>query len=213
METARKTKAAALQNQIVTLNTQLKEISGKLKAAKSLDEKKFRLTQLVELLGEKDKEIQKLRKLAKYRSEFLEKLEKVFNGVTDIKVEGDRFVFQSEILFASGRTDINERGKKELDKFVRIYMEMASKIPQDLALVILVQGHTDDVPVRTSRFRSNWELSSARALQVVRYLISAGVPPQRVGASALGEFQPVEEGSTPEVRRRNRRIEIKITTL
>ena len=212
-EAAHKTKAASLQKEIVTLHAKLEEIGAKLSAAKEDAKKKFKISQLVGLLGEKEKEIERLRKLAKYRSEFLAKLESVFTGVPDIKVQGDRFVFQSEILFASGSAIINEAGKKELDKFIRIYKEMESKVPKDLDLIILVQGYTDTDPVRSSRYRSNWELSSERALQVVRYMIEKGVPPTALGASALGEFHPASKKETPEAKRLNRRIEIKITTL
>ena len=212
-EQTRTTKAADLQKEITSLRSKLDEISGKLAAAKEERAQQFRVSQLVELLGQKEKEIDRLRKLAKYRSEFLAKLEQVFQGVPDIKVQGDRFVFQSEILFASGRADINEGGKKELDKFVKIYNEMVPKIPKGLDLVILVQGYTDDVPVRSGRYRSNWELASARAMEVVRYLIEKGIPPERVGASSFGEFHPVDPHLTDEARRLNRRIEIKITTL
>jgi len=211
-EEEQKTKAASLQKEIVSLKSQLDDISKKLAKATAEEESKFRLSQLVGLLGQKDKEIDRLRKLAKYRSEFLAKLERVFKGVKDIKVQGDRFVFQSEILFPSGRADINAGGKVELDKFIAIYKEMASKIPEGLDIIILVQGHTDDVPV-SGRYRSNWELSSARAMGVVRYLIAGGIPASHVAAAALAEFHPVEKGTTKEARRLNRRIEIKITTL
>lgn len=212
-ETEGKTKTASLQKEITSLTSQLDTISKKLADAQEAKAKEFRLTQLVSLIGRKDKEIERLRKLAKYRSEFLAKLGRVFAGVPDIKVQGDRFIFQSEILFASGRADINESGKKELDKFVSIYKEMSPKLPGDLPLLILVQGHTDTDPVRSSRYKSNWELSSARALEVVRYMIQKGVPPSRVGVAALSEFHPVARGTSLEAKRLNRRIEIKITTL
>ena len=136
-EKTQTTKAADLQKEISSLRSKLDDLSGKLAAAREKRSEEFRVSQLVELLGEKEKEIDRLRKLAKYRSEFLARLEQIFKGVPDIKVQGDRFVFQSEILFASGRADINEGGKKELDKFVKIYNEMVPKIPKDLDLVIL----------------------------------------------------------------------------
>lgn len=212
-ESKEKTRASALQKEIKSLTTKLNEIAKKLAKVEKAKEKQFRLAQLVNLIGKKDKEIDRLRKLAKYRSEFLAKLEKVFGGVRDIKIQGDRFIFQSEILFASGSAVINESGKKELDKFIRIYKEMVPKIPKKLPILILVQGHTDIDPVKSSRYRSNWELSSARSMQVVRYMIDKGVPPTRLGASALGEFHPVAKGTSASSKRLNRRIEIKITTL
>jgi chemotaxis protein MotB len=212
-ESKQKTKAAALQGEISSLTSKLDQISKKLAQAEAQQEKRFRVSQLVDLIGQKDQEIDRLRKLAKYRSEFLAKLEMVFNGVPDIKVRGDRFIFQAEILFASGKADINARGKLELDKFIKIYKEMVPKLPADVPLIILVQGHTDDVPISSSRYPSNWELSSARAMAVVRYLTAGGIPPTRVAAAALGEFHPVATSPTREARRLNRRIEIKITTL
>lgn len=214
-ESAEKVRVASLQEDIVTLRKQLDDLGRKLTDAESgLErEKEFRMRQLVELLGKKDKEIKELRELARYRSEFLARLEEIFQGVPDIKVQGDRFVFQAEVLFAPGRVDINETGKRELDKFITIYKEMEPKIPLELNLLILVQGHTDIDPVYSSRYASNWELSSARALEVVRYLIANGIPPTRLGAAGLGEFHPVALGTSREAKRLNRRIEIKITSL
>ncbi|MEW6347702.1 MAG: OmpA family protein [Thermodesulfobacteriota bacterium] len=208
--------ASSLQKEVTSLTAKLDEISKRIETTAKLKDpqEEFRLSQLVTAIGQKDKEIDRLRKLAKYRSEFLARLDEIFRGVPDIKVQGDRFVFQSEILFQSGKKDINENGKHELDKFIRIYKEMAPKIPKDLDLMILIQGHTDTDPVSpSSRFKSNWELSSARAMEVLRYMIKEGIPPTHVGAVALGEFQPVAEENTPEAKRLNRRIEIKITTL
>ncbi len=209
-------RASSLQKEVTSLTAKLDEISKRIETQEKPKDaqEEFRLSQLVEAIGQKDKEIDRLRRLAKYRSEFLAKLDEIFRGVPDIKVQGDRFVFQSEILFQSGKKDINENGKHELDKFIRIYKEMAPKIPEDLDLVILIQGHTDNDPVSaSSRFKSNWELSSARAMEVLRYMIKEGIPPTHVGAVALGEFQPVTTETTPEAKRLNRRIEIKITTL
>jgi chemotaxis protein MotB len=212
-ESQEKTKTAALQKEIGSLRSRLDELSTKLAKTEVDSEQQFRLSQLVTLLGEKEQEIDRLRKLAKYRSEFLAKLETVFGGLGDIKVQGDRFVFQSEILFGSGKTEINESGKAELDKLVRIYKEMIPRIPKDVPLIIMVQGHTDIDPVNTAKYKSNWELSAARSMEVVRYLIDKGIPPQRIGAAALGEFHPIESSSSPEAKRLNRRIEIKITSL
>jgi chemotaxis protein MotB len=212
-ESGEKTKAAALQKEISSLRSKLDELSSKLAQKQQDTAQQFKLSQLVELLGQKEQEIDQLKKLARYRSEFLSKLEEIFAGVSDIRVHGDRFVFQSEILFASGRTEINERGKTELDKFAKIYREMEPKIPSGLDMIILVQGHTDIDPVKSAKYHSNWELSAARAMQVVRYLMDKGIPPERIGASALGEFHPVEKDTSAQSKRLNRRIEIKITTL
>lgn len=212
-EQKEKTKAARLQKEIVSLRSQLEDISSKLAESKQASDKQFRIGQLVHLIGEKDKEIDQLRKLARYRSEFLSKLDEVFRGIPDIKVQGDRFIFQAEILFPSGKETVNERGKQELDKFLKIYKEMAVKIPHDLDIVILVQGHTDDVPTSVgSRFKSNWELGAARSMEVVRYLISGGIPSNRIASASFGEFHPIDPKILPDSRKINRRIELKITT-
>lgn len=214
-ESTEKLRVASLQQDIVTLQEKLHELGRKLSDTEieREKEKQFRMAQLVDLLSRKDREIRELRELARYRSEFLARLEEVFHGVADIKVQGDRFVFQAEVLFAPGKSDINETGKRELDKFIATYKEMEPKIPRDVDLIILVQGHTDVDPVHTSRYRSNWELSSARAMEVVRHLIANGIPATRLGASALGEFHPAASGTSKESKRLNRRIEIKITSL
>ncbi len=212
-ENTEKTRVAGLNKEIVSLRSKLDDISSRLEEVKAEKEHAFKVTQLVDLLGKKDVEIERLRTLAKYRSEFFARLETVFSGVGDIKVQGDRFVFQSEILFGSGRTDINESGKEELDKFAAIYRDMIPRIPPNLDLIILVQGHTDTDPVRSARYASNWELSAARAMQVVRYLAQKGIPFSRLAAAAFSEFHPVTDEVGPEGKRLNRRIEIKITSL
>ena len=211
-EQKEKTRAAQLQKDIVSLRSQLDDLSTKLAETKESREKQFRIGQLVSLLEQKDKEIDTLRKLAKYRSEFLSKLELVFAGIPDIKVQGDRFIFQAEILFASGKEVVNENGKQQLDKFLKIYKEMVDKIPRDVSLVILVQGHTDDVPIGSSKYKSNWELAAARSMEVVRYLIAGGIPPNRVASASFGEFHPIDARVLPDARKVNRRIELKITS-
>ena len=212
-EAKEKTKAASLHEEISALQSKLTEISGKQASMEGDAETNFRLSQSVDLLTQKDQEIDKLRKLAGYRGEFLAKLEEAFAGVPNIKVQGDRVVFQSEIMFAPGKAEINELGKRELDRFSSVYKEIIPKIPEGNDPMILVQGHTDIDPVKSKKYRSNWELSADRAKQVVLYLIEKGIPATRLGATALAEFHPVAEGDSPEAKRLNRRIEIKITSL
>jgi chemotaxis protein MotB len=166
---------------------------------------------LMDLPRQKDQEIDKLIKFARYRAAFLSKLQERFADVPNIKVQGDRVVFQSEIMFASGKADMNESGKRELDKFASIYREVISEIPDGNDIMILVQGHTDVNPVKSGKYRSNWDLSADRAIQVVNYLITKEIPAKRLGATALAEFHPVADGNSPEANRLNRRIEIKIT--
>lgn len=157
--------------------------------------------------------LERVEELEKYASDFFGRLRKVFAGNPDIKVVGDRFVFQSEVLFSSGEVSLSPAGQADLDKFVAVYRQLAADLPPDLPVIIEVQGHTDRVPIRTSaRFASNWELSTQRALDVVNYLIKQGLPPERLAAVGMGEYHPIDPENTPEAYRRNRRIELKITS-
>jgi chemotaxis protein MotB len=155
--------------------------------------------------------VRRVEELSRYRSEFFGRLREVFADRPDIKIRGDRFVFQSEILFPSGEAELSRGGERQLDRFVATYREVRDRIPQGIGMIIMVEGHTDRVPIRTAEFRSNWELSSARALSVVRYLISQGVAPPRLAATGYGEYHPLTPGGTSAQRRQNRRIELKIT--
>ena len=159
----------------------------------------------------KKKLLERVEELEKYASDFFGRLREVFANNPDIKVVGDRFVFQSEVLFASGEATLSASGGGDLDKFAAVYQQLAAKLPSDLPVIIEVQGHTDRVPVR-GRFPSNWELSTARAQQVVNYLIQQGIPPQRLAAVGMAEYHPIDPADTPEAYRRNRRIELKITS-
>lgn len=160
----------------------------------------------------KQKLQQRVEELEKYASEFFGRLREVFADNPDIKVVGDRFVFQSEVLFASGDAALSSSGSGDLDKFAMVYQQLATRLPPDLPIIIQVQGHTDRTPIRSSRFPSNWELSTARAQQVVNYLIQQGIPPQRLAAVGMGEYHPIDSADNPEAYRRNRRIELKITS-
>ncbi len=130
-----------------------------------------------------------------------------------VTVEGDRFVFSSEVLFPSGGADLTPEGRFEIAKIARILRDVAGEIPPGINWIIRVDGHTDKVPVGFNRqFRDNWELSTARALSVVKYMVDAeGIPPERLAAAGFGEFQPIDAADTPEAYARNRRIEMKFT--
>jgi chemotaxis protein MotB len=129
----------------------------------------------------------------------------------DIRVVGDRFVFQSEVFFDSGSAALRPEGQAELDKLASALMELDKQIPKDIAWVLRIDGHTDVRPIVTAQFPSNWALSSARAISVVQNLIQKGVSPQRLVAAGFGEFQPLDNERTDEAYRRNRRIELKLT--
>ena len=154
---------------------------------------------------------QRVQELARYRSEFFGRLRQILSQRSDIRVVGDRFVFQSEVLFPKGSAEINPAGRLELDKLASAMKELETEIPQDLAWVLRVDGHTDTDPIQTSAFSSNWELSAARAIAVVKELIAQGVSPNRLVAAGFGEFQPIEQGDSEEIKTRNRRIELKLT--
>ena len=156
--------------------------------------------------------LERVEELEKYASDFFGRLRQVFANNPDIKVVGDRFVFQSEVLFGSGEATLSPNGQGDLDKFAMVYQQLATQLPPDLPVIIEVQGHTDRAPIRSGRFPSNWELSTSRAQEVVNYLIRQGVPPQRLAAVGMGEYHPIDSADTPEAYRRNRRIELKITS-
>ena len=153
----------------------------------------------------------KVQELARYRSEFFGRLREVLGNRQDVRIVGDRFVFQSEVLFASGSAELGTAGQQQLAQLAKTLIEIAGKIPKDLPWILRVDGHTDIAPISTVEFPSNWELSTARAVSVVQFLIAQGIPPQRVAAAGFGEFQPLEPGRTDEAFRRNRRIELKLT--
>ncbi|MBT7451118.1 MAG: OmpA family protein, partial [Rhodospirillaceae bacterium] len=127
-----------------------------------------------------------------------------------IRVAGDRFVFQSEVLFASGSADLGTEGQRQLTQLAKTLIDIARDIPDEVDWIMRVDGHTDDLPIRTATFRSNWELSIARALSVVRFLIAQGVAPERLAAAGFGEYQPIDPAKTVLARGKNRRIELKL---
>ena len=153
----------------------------------------------------------KVMELSAYRSEFFGRLAKILGAQEGIEIVGDRFVFQSEVLFASGAAEINIGAHSQLSGLAGTLIDLQKQIPADIDWVLRVDGHTDRIPIRNLKFASNWELSSARAISVVKYLIEQGVPANRLVAAGFGEFQPIDPGSGPEALVRNRRIELKLT--
>ncbi len=155
---------------------------------------------------------QLVQELSRYRSDFFGKLREILGNRPDIRVVGDRFVFQSELFFDSGTASLRPQGKAELDQLAAALLDLEKQIPPEINWVLRVDGHTDSRPVgATSPFKSNWELSAARAISVVQYLISKSVSPQRLVAAGFGEFQPIDPGTTEEAFSHNRRIELKLT--
>lgn len=153
-----------------------------------------------------------VQELAQYRSEFFGRLRRVLGEREDVRIVGDRFVFQSEVLFGSAEAELGPSGQAELAKLAQTLRQLAAEIPPELPWVLQVDGHTDRRPISTARFPSNWELSTARAISVVRQLMAQGIPAERLAARGFGEFQPLDPGDGEEAWRRNRRIELKLTT-
>lgn len=152
-----------------------------------------------------------VQELQRYRSDFFGRLRELLRGRKDIRVVGDRFVFESEVLFPTGQATLTVAGLASIDQLATAILELERAIPPEIDWALQVDGHTDIRPIASAQFPSNWELSTARALSVVKYLISRGVSPRRLVAAGYGEFQPLEEGTSEEVLRRNRRIELKLT--
>ncbi len=154
---------------------------------------------------------QRVQELSRYRSDFFGKLREILGNRPDIRVVGDRFVFQSEVFFDSGQAVLRPEGRIELDKLAAALTDLEKQIPSDINWVLRVDGHTDTRPITNAQFKSNWDLSAARAISVVQYLIGKGISPQRLVAAGFGEFQPIDPGTTEEAFSRNRRIELKLT--
>ncbi|WP_033067384.1 peptidoglycan -binding protein [Thalassospira australica] len=201
---------AALNQQMLALRQQLASIQDALEASERENEAKD--AQIVNLGNRLNAALAtKVAELQRYRSEFFGRLREVLGDRQDIRVVGDRFVFQSEVLFGSGSADLGEQGQEQLAKLGQTLTTIASEIPDDIDWVMRVDGHTDKVPIRNLQFASNWELSSARAISVVKFLIEQGVPPNRLVAAGFGEYQPLDNRDDEIAYRRNRRIEFKIT--
>lgn len=156
---------------------------------------------------------QRVQELNRYRSDFFGRLREILGDRPDIRIVGDRFVFQSEVFFDTGSDQLNPEGLVEIDKLASAILELNQEIPEEIPWVLRVDGHTDKRPITSAggRFESNWDLSAARAISVVRYLVDQGVPPERLVAAGFGEYQPIEEGDSDEAYAKNRRIELKLT--
>jgi chemotaxis protein MotB len=199
-----------LNQQISALRRQLAALEEALDASEKRDkESQTRITDLGQRLNVAL--AQRVQELSRYRSEFFGRLRAILGDRPDIRIVGDRFVFQSEVFFDTGQAVLLPEGRAELDKLADALKDLDKKIPSEIAWVLRVDGHTDVRPISSPQFKSNWELSSARAISVVQYLVSLGVPPQRLVAAGFAEFQPLDPGTTEEAYKRNRRIELKLT--
>jgi chemotaxis protein MotB len=208
---AARAELALLNRQILELRRRLEEIATALAAAEAV--KQAQEAEIADLGKRLNIALaREVNRLSRYQSEFFGRLREVLGESPDIRVEGDRFVFSSELLFASGTADLGERGRTQLVRFAATLRELAERIPDDLDWVLRVDGHTDRVPIRTARYASNWELSTARAVEVVRFMIDQRIPPRRLVAAGFGEYHPLDPGNSPTALARNRRIEFKLTS-
>jgi chemotaxis protein MotB len=199
-----------LNQQIAALRGQLAALEQALDASEKRDkESQSRIADLGQRLNVAL--AQRVQELSRYRSDFFGRLREILGSRPDIRIVGDRFVFQSELFFDSGSAVLSAEGRNELDKLAGALFDLDRQIPPEINWVLRVDGHTDVRPIVTSQYPSNWALSAARAISVVEYLVSKGVSPQRLVAAGFGEFQPLDPARTEEAYRRNRRLELKLT--
>jgi chemotaxis protein MotB len=200
-----------LNQQIAALRRQLAALEEALDASEKKDkESQSRIADLGQRLNVAL--AQRVQELSRYRSDFFGRLRAILGNRPDIRIVGDRFVFQSEIFFDSGKATLDKpEGRAELDALAGALLELERKIPGEIAWVLRVDGHTDVRPISNPQFKNNWELSAGRAISVVQYLISKGISPQHLVAAGFGEFQPIDSDKTEEAYTRNRRIELKLT--
>lgn len=194
---------AALRQQLARLNAALEASEAKTK------EQNIQIVSLGKRLNQAL--ATKVAELARYRSEFFGRLREVLGNRQGIRIVGDRFVFQSEVLFPSASADLNPDGESQIAQLASTLVEISRRIPDELNWVLRVDGHTDRIPISTPQFPSNWELSAARAIAVVKQLRAFGVPANRLVAAGFGEFQPLDARDDEIAHRRNRRIEFKLT--
>jgi chemotaxis protein MotB len=203
-------KVDLLNQQLLSLRRQIAALNEALQASEKKDsESQTRIKDLgARLNAALARQVQELQR---YRSDFFGRLRELLKNRKDIRVVGDRFVFESEVLFPSGSNQLTPAGLATMDQLASAIMELDKEIPKEIDWALQVDGHTDIRPMASAAFPSNWELSTARAISVVRYLVSRGVPPQRLVAAGFGEFRPLETGIDEASLQRNRRIELKLT--
>jgi chemotaxis protein MotB len=204
------TQVDLLNQQIAAMRRQLAALEDALASSESRDrESQARIADLGSRLNVAL--AQRVQELARYRSDFFGRLRQILGNRQDVRIVGDRFVFQSELFFPAGLSTLRPEAAPELDRIAGALGDLQKQIPPDIPWVMRVDGHTDARPINTAQFPSNWALSASRAIAVVQYLVSKGVPPQRLVAAGFGEFQPLDLGSSDESYARNRRIELKLT--
>ncbi len=201
---------ALLNKQLRAIRQQIAQIAATLDASEALAKKqRARIANLGKRLNAAL--ASKVQELSRYRSEFFGKLRDVLGNQKGIRIVGDRFVFQSEVLFTTGSADLGSEGKTQIIQLAGTLKEIIKKIPPKIEWILRVDGHTDRIPIQTSRFPTNWELSTARAISVVKFLVGQGISPTNLAATGFGEFQPIDPRDDEIANLRNRRIELKLT--
>ena len=199
---------AQLKNVGSRLNQALASLASEERKRRKLEENERK-----RLEEENNKLTNQAEELANYKSEFFGRLRTVLMGQERVRIVGDRFIFSSEVLFSAGRSDLSKEGKSEISNVTEILSSIMKNIPENIDWVIRVDGHTDNTPLSgAGEFKDNWELSQARALSVVKYMIKElNFSGSRLAANGFGEYQPISQADTPEARALNRGIEIKLT--
>ncbi|RDE08178.1 peptidoglycan -binding protein [Pelagibacterium lacus] len=201
---------ALLNQQLAALRQQIGALEAALEASELRDSESR--TQIADLGRRLNVALaQRVQDLSRYRSDFFGRLREILEGRSDVQVVGDRFVFQSEVLFDAGQANISPEGQAQISGLAEAILELETEIPADIPWVLRIDGHTDRRPIATAQFPSNWELSAARAIAVAKLLVQQGVSPNRLLAAGFGEYAPLDPGDTDEAYRRNRRIEFKLT--
>ena len=201
---------ALLNQQIAAMRSQLAALEDALSASEQRDrESQARIADLGSRLNVAL--AQKVQELARYRSDFFGRLRQILGERSDVRIVGDRFVLQSEVLFPAGQATLRPEAGAEIDRIAAALIQLERDIPPDIAWIVRVDGHTDSRPIATPQFPNNWALSSARAIAVVEAFVTKGVSPKHLAAAGFGEFQPIDLGTSDEAYARNRRIEFKLT--
>jgi chemotaxis protein MotB len=210
LSSEQESQVALLNQQLAALRIQIGALETALNASETRD------TQSKTAIADLGKRLnlalaQRVQDLSRYRSDFFGRLRQILEGRADVQVVGDRFVFQSEVLFAAGQADVSDDGKAELAKLASAILQLQTEIPPDINWVLRIDGHTDKRPISTPQFPSNWELSAARAIAVAKYLMTQGVDPKRLVPAGFGEFSPIDPADNDDAYKKNRRIEFKLT--
>ena len=217
-----------IQNKEIILKANKEEVKKLIATTLKLKNKLTQLQTLLSAYKAKDKKenvknlslgkdvnsalARRVEELEKFKSDFFGRVRELIKGRKEIRIVGDRFVFQSEVLFSLGSDELGVEGQVEMQKLAATLMEIEKSLPTDIDWILQIEGHTDSLPVKKGQtYRDNWELSTKRALSVLRFLIKQGIDPNRLSASGYGSFQPIDKKNTKSARMKNRRIEMKIT--